>query len=1386
MLKLLSHLILFIFAFVFSKPVIAADIFELGELYFETVGDESDIPWGSVMEIEQDKDGFLWIGTQDGLLRFDGYRFRQFKYSIDDPNSISGDLITALSPAQDGRLWVGTSTDGVSVYNPKNEKFTRYRYSSDDPYSLVDNKVHSLLSDQDGGVWVGTNSGLDYLAPDSDQFQHFKQIAHSSISDNRRNIIHSLMRDQNGILWVGSEDGISLFDIKEKSFIQHLGDSDSSGFLTNNTITQLFQASDGKVWVGTKGQGAAWIGKEGKLVRVNSSSLQQKYQGYDIIYSIAQPRESEIWLGTYGGGISIVDASDGTILRQLSHDVTMPGSLNSNNIAVLKVDASGLLWIGTWGGGLNRYNPNNSAFRSLRHNPTKTRTLSSADVSSLLELSNGNIWVGFRSNGIDVIDPAKGVIDSFRAEYEKPGGLADIAIKSLAQTHDGTIWVGTVKAGLHRFLPGTRSFRRYVASTGGQGEEHLDRKARGEKFLSEGPLGNDITTMLVDDKNNLWIGTSKGLNRIKPNSENVKKLISNDSELVDSDLNNALSEEKISHSNASDSNLKKTNSEKALPDQLTFETFTAVEKPDELFQKRVRSLAMQNDGTLWVGTDWGLYALPAGEKQLIRFTHQPGGTESLNHDSVSGLLVDDQNRLWIDTALGLNLLSGELDSQKGQQKGQYTAKFESINRRLQLADGQVFANMLQDPQGRIWSDEGMLNLTSWQFRSFDRFDDIDIGGNWDNSFIKTSGGTLMFGGSKGVLLVKPELFRDWSYQPPLVISELIIDGMRQPVAGLDELVLGPEVKSFSIEFSTLDYSGPANNQYAYQLYGYDSSWNDADSEHRQASYTNLDPGTYVLHIKGSNRLGDWSDNRLALPIRVVPAWYQTVWLKFLVALFILSIFYLIYKKRVQRLKKRKQYLEEQVQLRTAELNQQKQALQDSYDNVSVLSEIGKQINATLDFEEVLLTVHEYVNQLMDATIFGVGVYEPEKKLIRYELAIENGQRYKPYTRSTLNREQFPVWCIENKKVVFINDLDVDGEKYLKNHEYYNYDDNAVILEGGGRSSKPGSFIYIPMLLVNKVVGIISVQSLKKNAYQPIHVDILQTLASYAATALENARTHRRLIDAQKHLVESEKMASLGGLVAGVAHEINTPLGICITTATHFKHEIEELFRRQKRGELTKKKFQEFEEDAHTSINLILKGLLKTRELIKNFKGIDVAQSMEVCHEFNLGQLITESLGTLSSILEEKKIQLKLEYPENINVFSYPGIIKQIIMNLSLNSIYHGFGELGGGVISIKLVTVEEENIRFKKEDSLHQPSKIRIIHSDNGKGMSEEQMEKVFEPFFTTKRGGGHTGLGLNIVYNQVTQMLGGSIECNRSASGGFEVEICIPVDLNSNVGDPI
>ena len=1002
----------------------AATDFPFTQPQFERVSNVDMIDSQPITALAQDVRGLIWIGTQSGLVRYDGYQFRKFVHNIRDPFSIAGDYVNALLAAKDGRLWIGTLSDGVSVFDPATERFEHFRHDANKSDSLGGGLIWDLAEDHQGGIWIATEQGLHHLPLLGKRLVQFKHGTnpHNLIDDK----VHSLLWDKTGRLWVGGNSGLQRLATDGKTF---------ETIISGKNVEALFQAQDGKVWLGTREHGAAWI--MSGTTQVNWLPLSQL--SHPWVHKIIQADPDQIWLATFGGGINIVAASDGHLLQTLRHDRALAGSLALDDVKPLLLDRSGWLWVGTWGAGLQRMNANNNMVRILRHSPEQAKGLSHPNIRSVLELSNGNLLFGSNGNGIDVFDRQTGLIQNYSPHNTRASGsdrtgiLPDATVTALTQTSDGSIWAGTRQAGVVRQLPGTTA---WVAVPGLS-------KLKVRKFLPS-------------HDGSLLLGTAEGLVRWWP----------------DTDTNTAISTEKNQAAGR-------------------FETLT--DKQGNPMQNSVNSLAQDRQGRIWIATSNGLWLKEPSETGLIHIRAEPNRPTGLISDYIGGLLFDRNNRLWVSTDKGLERLL----SWDGKQ-----AHFAHISALLGQPGKHTGANLLEDQEGRIWSEEMVIDPVLMRKTNLTAADGMDGGAHWLGSYGQTRDGLMLFGGTKGVVIIDPARFKAYDYLPPLVITELKINGETVPSGALlhgkaasQGLSLTPAQRNFAIEFAALDYADPSKNSYQYRLQGYDNHWINADANHRIAAYGNLWPGLYQLQVRGSNRNGQWSAHELMIPIRVLPAWWQTWWFLILMLLLLVCTMLASLRWRVTRLRNKAKTLQTLIDARTADILN--------------LAEIGRELTATLDTEQAFDRIHRQVSARLDADIFSIGILDAEKARIVFVYKIEHGQRL-PNAMMDMNAQQrAAVWCVRNQRELIANN----------SHELRTYLGEIFPPNAGNPIE---TVVYLPLLAEQRVIGCLSVQSPQQHAYSKDQLEFLRILASYTAIALSNSAAHSALSQSHEALAQSHE------------------------------------------------------------------------------------------------------------------------------------------------------------------------------------------------------------------------------------------------------------------------
>ncbi|MCG8320779.1 MAG: ATP-binding protein [Cytophagales bacterium] len=465
-----------------------------------------------------------------------------------------------------------------------------------------------------------------------------------------------------------------------------------------------------------------------------------------------------------------------------------------------------------------------------------------------------------------------------------------------------------------------------------------------------------------------------------------------------------------------------------------------------------------------------------------------------------------------------------------------------------------------------------------------------------------------------------------------------------------------------------------------------------------------------------------------------------------------------------------------------EIQTQRDQLEQAYYNLKQLSEIGKNITSNLSIGRIIETVFRNVSPLMDASVFGVGLYNEQTKCLEFPGLKEKGETIIMISYDIRDKRRLAVRCFEDKKAIFVNDFQNEFKQYIE----------EIPPSVTGTSSS--SIIYLPLIVKEKAIGVITVQSFKKNAYSEYHLNILRNLAVHTAIALENAANYGQIKDktiklentlkdlkaAQAQLIQSEKMASLGQLTAGIAHEINNPinfvyagidgLNTSLDALMEILNKYEEIEEFEKLDNIVdilqeinrlkdKLYFEETKESVHDLINAIRDGAQRTAEIVEGLRNFSRINETEL-KKVNVHKGIESSLVLLNSKINQHQITVTKTYDPNApDINCYPGQLNQVFMNLISNAIE---AIEGGGEIRIASRNLEDYMV---------------ISIKDNGVGMSKEMMDKIFDPFFTTKDLGKGTGLGLSISFG-IIEKHKGRLEVKSKPGMGSTFSIYLPKNL--------
>jgi signal transduction histidine kinase/alkylhydroperoxidase/carboxymuconolactone decarboxylase family protein YurZ len=411
-----------------------------------------------------------------------------------------------------------------------------------------------------------------------------------------------------------------------------------------------------------------------------------------------------------------------------------------------------------------------------------------------------------------------------------------------------------------------------------------------------------------------------------------------------------------------------------------------------------------------------------------------------------------------------------------------------------------------------------------------------------------------------------------------------------------------------------------------------------------------------------------------------------------------------------------------------------QLLQQTTSTLERLSVIGQEITTHLDANAVFQALNRHVQALLPANSLAIYMCDPGCDTISRVFGIENGQPLASNTIDIANPRANAARSLRERAEIYVADAGPED----------------IFLAPG--TEVMTSALYVPLLVGERTLGVMTVQSTLPSAYGARERLIFRTLCAYGAIALDNAEAYRQLKDAQTQLVSQEKLAALGALMAGVAHELNTPIGNSLLIASTLMQKTDELEAQMNGSGLKRSSLASYLEDARKAHELVMRGLNSAANLVNSFKQVAVDRTTEQRRQFNLAQVSQEVIATMMNRIRASNHRIEIEVPETIMLDSYPGPYGQVIANFINNALLHAFTREGSGSMWLRAQAPVE--------------GRVLVTFRDNGKGIAPEHMSRIFDPFFTTKLGQGGSGLGLSISYNIVTSLMGGLISVHSSREG--------------------
>ncbi len=637
-----------------------------------------------------------------------------------------------------------------------------------------------------------------------------------------------------------------------------------------------------------------------------------------------------MWFGTRFGGLVRFDPVTETFTAY-RHDPANPVSLSDDTVWDILETPDGMLWLGTEKGGINRFDPITGAFESFRSSTSNPESLSTDDIYRLFLDRSGVLWAGSRNGGLNKLSPARQRFTLLKTQPGAPRGLSTSNVSALWTRGDGILWVGTQGGGLNK----------------------VDRRTGEVTVFRSDPLnpnslgGDTITAFYASDPDTLWIATSGGgLSRMDIPTETFTTYRRNPDDPASLPSNFLTS---IVPAGQGRFWLGTPGFGLALFDPATWRAQTyrhQADQPASLMDDTINALLLDGDRGLWVGTHrGGLDYLDFQSGEFRHALHNPDNPFSLSDNTVFSLYRDRQGRLWVGTLSGLNRYDPDLRG----------------FRAYHLADGlpneTVYA-ILEDESGFLWlsTARGLARLDPASGKVLTYTVEDGLQSNQFNlySAFRAPDGELLFGGPGGLNASYPERLTHNETPPAIVFTGFSLFNQPSPVGSevlpqdintLTEISLAYDQNVFSIEFAALDYQNPTQNRYQYKLEGFDRDWLPA-GEHRSATYTNLNPGTYTFLVRASNNDGVWGEKPRAIHIVIRPPWWQSQVFYGLMLAALGGLVLGIIRWRTAEMRRRTRELERAVEDRTHELSET---------NRKLAEEIEERINVQRELERLVST-----------------------------------------------------------------------------------------------------------------------------------------------------------------------------------------------------------------------------------------------------------------------------------------------------------------------------------------------------------------------------------------------------------------------------------------------
>lgn len=811
---------------------------------FEKITTEQGLSSNNVSAILLDKKGFLWFLTGKGLNRYDGYSFKIYDYDPTDINSLTAGYFYSLEQDKNGLLWMNSESQGIYSFNPVTGKFVNYRHDPQTINSLADDLTTGLVTDKAGNIWIATFSGLDKLDPETKTFTHFKNINHVETNQGK-NYVTAISIDEDDNLWmVTATPGIDYFNTKTGKLIEHFnfGSSSTPADDWQNHPYGANPGKNGNVWIGSKTNGLYCYNTRTKSIRHFIHEINNPWSiSNNGVYKVFEDHLGNCWLAT--------DANNGTI-EYYDHATGKFSHRPFDGIQHLDIleDKSDKIWIAT-GNGLYSSNPLHKKIESFRHDAADANSISSNTVSGILGEHSGKLLIG--SVGVDYFDAELKKFSKIKLLENGKNILENNIVWNIHQDSKNIIWFATIM-GLISYDPITKKHHWY---------KHDENDSTSLSAIS-------CTDFIEDSKGRYWVTTwGGGFDSFDPKSGK-------------------------------------------------FRSFKVHEGNNSISVNSVSDIIEDSRGMLYIGS-WqgGLIRFNPDNETIKIYRHRANDPTSLSNDIVQNFLQSKNGIIWFCT------LGGGVNAFDPIKE-----KFRAFTIKDGLCSNDV-AGITADDNGNYWlgTQKGLSCFTppknpfdpkdSFHFRNYDKGDGLPDNKMGMFGGYKDADGKMYFGSeSAGLICFNPSELKDNTYVPPVYITDFRVfyksvtvndadSILKSPIELTKEITLSYKQNVITFEFAALNYLHPEKNLYAYKLEPFNKDWVYTDASKRFANFTNLDPGEYILKVKGSNNDGLWNPVEASLKLIITPPFWQTWWFRAVLLMAVAFAVYGFYRYRLRHILK---------------------------------------------------------------------------------------------------------------------------------------------------------------------------------------------------------------------------------------------------------------------------------------------------------------------------------------------------------------------------------------------------------------------------------------------------------------------------------------------------